>query len=447
MTDELLQAQEELARALGRARAGEDRDLAQKVRERGEQVAHLLAGLLRLTRVHTPDNRAFDAPVAEFGKALAALVELLGTVHLVTVEDQVYLNDVRVRTEGKSGARDLGGELRRHETGGLTFHAPLTDAGIRALVAALAAPPEGESKRAALLTRLEAAELTTVEPAGIFRFRLHQGDDRRAPEDLLRRLLGLVSESRNNLRDGRVLNPLPLRRSVLELLDFGVGAPAFWGGYPAEASPYAVHATEVALVALATGRAAGFSSAFLQDLGIAALLHDAGYLSRGIGEGPAAFARHSLEGVRVGLRQRGFTEGKVRRLRAILEHHRDHATPNARPSPAGAILRIAEDYVNLARLYGARVLRADALGAMARVGGTLYHPVLIQVAINTLGRHPPGTLLELSDGRLARVATPARSPELWDRPLVRLVDPQTRQLLADFVDVAEGPAIRRALPG
>ena len=47
--DELDRAQSELGRALGRARSGEDRDLANQVRERGEQVATLLAGLLKLS--------------------------------------------------------------------------------------------------------------------------------------------------------------------------------------------------------------------------------------------------------------------------------------------------------------------------------------------------------------------------------------------------------------
>ncbi|HYD39800.1 MAG TPA: HD domain-containing protein [Anaeromyxobacter sp.] len=448
MRDELLQAQAELAKALGRARAGEDRDLAQKVREAGEQVAHLLSGLLKLTRVHAPENHAFDAPVAEFGKALAALVELLGTVHVVTVEDQIYVNDVRIRSEGKAGSRDLGAELRRHDAGGLSFHAPLQDVGVRALVRALGAPaPDGEGKREALLAALQAAEVTTVEPAGVFRLRLEEGEDRRTPDEVIRRVLGLVAETWANLEQGRVLNPLPLRRGVLDLLDLGLGAPAFWGGFPAEAAPHAIHATEVAMVALLTARTAGFSTGFVQDLGIAALVHDTGYLTRGVGDGPAAFARHPLEGARVVLRQRGFHEAKVRRLRAILEHHRDHATPGARPTPGGAILRLAEDYVNVARLYGARVLRADALGAMVKASGTLYHPVLAQVLVNALGRHPPGTLLELDDGRFARVAAPARSPELWERPLVRAIDPRTRQLSPEIIDLANGPRIRRAVPG
>lgn len=445
--DELLQAQEELARALRRARAGEDHDLAQKVRENGEQVAHMLSGLLKLTRVHSPDNRAFDMPVAEFSRSLSTLVEMLGTVHLVTVEDQIYVNDVRIRTDSKTGARDLGSELRRHDTGGLSFHSPLADPAVRALVRALATPPEGELKRVALLDRLQAAELTTVEPAGIFRFRLDEGEEKPSAAEVVRRMLGLVTETWCNLKDGRVLNPLPLRRCVLDVLDAGLGAPAFWGGFPSEAAPHAVHAAETAMVSLALARVSGFSSSFLQDLGIAALLHDTGYLSPGIGEGPAAFARHPLEGARVVLRQRGFHEAKVRRLRAMLEHHRDFATPNARPTPGGAILRLAEDYTNVVRLFGARVLRADALGAMLKGAGTLYHPVLVQVMVNALGRHPPGTLLELEDGRYARVAAPARSPELWDKPLVRPLDPRTREVQGQVLDLAGGPRIKRAVPG
>ncbi len=445
--DELIQAQRDLARALGRARAGEDRDLAQKVRESGEQVAHMLAGLLKLTRVHAPDNKAFDMPVAEFARGLSSLLDLLGTVHLVTVEDQVYVNDVRIRSEAKTGSHELGPELHRHDCGGLSFHVPLSDPAIRALVRELVAPPAGDARRAALVARLQAAGLTTVEPAGIFRLRLEEGDEPRSPDAAIRRILGLVAETWGNLQDGRALNPLPLRRGVLEVLDAGLGAPAFWGGFPSDAAPHAVHATEVAMVALLVAREAGFSSGFLQDLGIAALLHDAGYLCPGIGEGPAAFARHSLEGARVILRQRGFQEAKIRRLRAVLEHHRDFATPHARPTPGGAILRMAEDYANVARLFGGRVLRADGLGAMLKGAGTLYHPVLVQVMVNALGRHPPGTLLELEDGRYARVAAPARSRELWDRPLVRPLDPRTREQQPEIVDLAKGPRIRRAVPG
>ncbi|HEX7487803.1 MAG TPA: hypothetical protein VF341_02765, partial [Anaeromyxobacteraceae bacterium] len=76
--DELARAQSSLGRAIGRARAGEDRELSQKVREGGEALANIVCGLLKMSRVHAADNRAFDAPAAELSRLLSMLLELLG---------------------------------------------------------------------------------------------------------------------------------------------------------------------------------------------------------------------------------------------------------------------------------------------------------------------------------------------------------------------------------
>jgi HD domain len=447
--DDLDLAQSSLGRALGRARAGEDRELAQKVREGGEQLVQLIAGLLKLSRVHSPDNRAFDAPVAELARLLAALGEALGTVNLVMVEDQVYLNDIRVRTDNRPGAGGLGAELKRHNTGGLVLYSPLTGPQIRVLVKGLAGPPAAEWPRGALGGWLLEQGLGAVELHGIHRFqavRTDQAPPDRSPEQVLRLLVERASEAWDHLAAGRMLNPLPIRRAVAEALESGIEAPAFWLGLP-DCLPHAAHAVEVAMVALLVGKAAGFSATVLQDLGIAGLVHDVGYLAPSVGEGPAGLARHPVEGARLVLRQRGFSEAKLRRLRAVLEHHRDQADPAGPPSPAGAVLRLAEDYANVIRLYGAKVARADALGAMLKAGGRLYHPALVQAMVNALGRHPPGTLVELSDGGYGRVAAPARGPDLWDRPLVKRLDAQTRLPTGPLVDTFRDGAIRRALAG
>jgi hypothetical protein len=133
-------------------------------------------------------------------------------------------------------------------------------------------------------------------------------------------------------------------------------------------------------------------------------------------------------------------------MRAVLEHHRDAGAPGGGPSTAGLVLRIAEDYANGVRLYAARALRADLLGAMLRAG-TRYHPALLQLLVNALGKFPPGTRVELADGRLARVAAPARAPELWGTPLLQVLDRATGALTTKLLDTARGIEIRRAVPG
>jgi hypothetical protein len=448
--DDLSIAQSSLARAIARARAGEDHELAQKVRERGETIAKLLAGLLRLNRLHDAQNAAFEVPVAELSRAVGDLYDLLGTVHLVAVKDQVYVNDVRVPASAP-GIKELTGELATHNAGGLTFHGPLAPDAVRSLVACFSAKPTAVAPRRALQQALLARGILAVELTPRVRFVGDDGDaaDVRDPVEAMRRTLRLVEETYDNVFAGRVLNVLPLRRAVAAILDVGPGTPELWETIP-EGLPHASHAASVALVALLVGKAAGLRSGVLQDVGLAGLTHDMGYAALPPDAPPAdSLPRHGAETARIMLRQRGFHVAKLRRLRAVLDHHRDFADPRGAPSALGALLRLAEDYSTLLRLHGAKISPADALGAIARGAGRVYHPALAQLMVNVLGRYPPGTLLELEDGRLARSVSPVRTAETFATPLVRLFDAKTRAFSAERLDLARGgaPAVRRVLPG
>jgi hypothetical protein len=446
---EVAQAQTSLARAVARARAGEDYELAQKVRERGETTSKLLAGLLKLNKVHTADNTAFDVPVTELARAIRELVDLLGTVHLVAVQDQVYVNDIRIPT-GSGASGDLSAQLATHNAGGLTFHAALAPEAVRAIVSAFATAPAAQLPRHALQRSLFARGVKTVELTPRVRY-IAEDDEKattRNPLEAMGRALQLVAETYDNVAAGRVLNVLPLRRAVSEFLELGPEAPVLWDTV-AEGLPHASHAVTVALVALLMGKGAGLRVGMLQDLGLAGLIHDVGYASLPA-NAPAAegLARHPGEAVRILLRQRGFHVAKLRRLRAVLDHHRDHADPRGRPSILGELLRLAEDYATLVRVAGAKGSPAHALAAIARGAGRLYHPALAQLLVNVLGRYPPGTLVELADGRMARSASPARSAQTFAAPLVHLLDPRTKTFSRDLLDLAvAGPAVRRALPG
>ncbi len=412
--DDLVQAQERLGRALGRARVGEDRELANQVRELGERLAHLLAGLLKMTRMHAPDNHAFDKPVADLHATLVQLGDLLGAIHLVAIEDQIYVNDIRIRAGDKAHSlSEIGTELAHHNVGGITFHSALEGPQIRALLAATAAPPAAEAPRTALARDLEQRGVNGVELLGRFRFRLAGetepvGAD---PRDLVTRAVAAADEAFQNLSAGRVPNPLPLRRVVSELLRRDLGEEDLWID-PAPAAAHAVHAFRVAHLALLIGRALGLPESALQDLGLAGFYHDAGYAAAP----DMRFEQHAGAGALLMLRQKGFHEAKTRRILALLEHHRDHA--GSRPGLFARILRIAEDYDTLAR-RARRVAPTTALALMAKWSGSRYDPVLFQLFLNTLGAYPPGTILRLEDGRVMRSISMTRGPETFTTPRAR----------------------------
>jgi hypothetical protein len=421
--DDLSQAQEDLARALGRARIGEDRALANLVRELGERLAHLLAGLLRMTQLHSPDNTAFNQPVEELHRTLVKLNDTLGSVHLVAVEDQVYVNDIRIRTgEKDTGIHDLGAELLRHNVGGITFHKPLDDAGIRTLVGLLGGEGAPEEPRTALVRALAAAGVTGLELTGRHRFRMagESGHDLSERHDFIPRALTAIDEAFQNLAAGRIPNPLPLRRLVTELLERDLADEELWED-PKTAPALARHLLRVAHLSLLVGRAAGLAQDVLQDLGVSALYHDCGYAAGGRAEAAeVGFAEHPLAGARLLMHQRGFHEAKTRRVLAALQHHRA-ANEHPHPGLFGRIIRIAEDYDTLSRRSG-KLSPTMALATMLKAAGTLYDPVLLQLLINTLGAYPPGTLLQLEDGRVVRCVTPGPGSERFASPIARCVN-------------------------
>ena len=468
--DELVAAQERIGRALSIAAVGEDPQVRKKVREEGEQFVRLLNGLLRLTRTHELTNQAFDAPCREFGALIGRLVGLLGVVHLVIVEDQVYINEIRIRLDKSTDdRRALDSELHRHNVGGLTFFGELSGVEVKAIIACFASKSDGGAPRTALMEALQREGVDRkVELAGVFRYRTTGeavSDVRQETHRIGERALNVVEEFWDAAGSNRLQNALPARRVVTELLDAGVGAEALVEE-PSRTSVHGLHAWRVCQLALIMGRGAGLGEAELQDLGLCALFHDVGYAARE-GAVPARdgrpaepgyappFERHAAAGARLLLSHRGFSEAKVRRALGILEHHRDNLDPRGRPCLFARIVRIADDYETLVRAFvppsapRPGLSPAEALGRMARHVPGRYDPALFQLLINHLGRFPPGTRIQLKDGRVVRVVSGARSPGTFDKPrcvVTRLADGSVPDEEIE-VDLAVEGEILRVLRG
>lgn len=443
----LADAQARIAKALDRARAGEDKELAQQVRDRGEALVNLLAGTARMTHIHHIDNKAFQAPCRELAATLEKLHDLLGLVQVVMVEDQVYVNDIRLRFEARNEVpRELAALWRRHEAGGLTVHTKLDEAQVKALIVAVVGEPAASHPRVALQAVLQRAGMAQVELQPIFRFVLNNeqpgdgpggggpggggggGGGRRKIHQDVREVYALAASAMGDLWDslalGRNPNPLPVRKMVNELVDMDAKQRAealIAGTRDVRSPPHTRHSLQVASLAVLIGREVGLPEASLADLGVAASFHDGGYTAEEDGY-PPPFERHTTAGARQLLKQRGFHEARVRRLLVCLEHHRTY-DDDRRPSLFSRIVHVADDYDTLTRYRPAGPLLAppDALARMYAAAGTVYDPVLLQAFINRMGKYPPGSILELDDRSWVLVVSGVREPALFDRPLTRLV--------------------------
>ena len=297
---------------------------------------------------------------------------------------------------------------------------------------------------------LKKAGVEGVALSGVFLFQLGDEDEEamRSTVLMMERAHRSVEEAWTAVGELRVPNPLPLRRSVTEMLSSGLVAEGLWDRLD-EADPHSRHSVRVARYALVIGEAIGLNAANMQDLGVAAVFHDIGYVSReGAERGrdgrrghpgfPPPFERHAAAGARMLLKQRGFHEARVHRMLAALEHHKDFADPNGKPSLFSRIVRIAEDFDNFSSSLHSFFSPARALELMVSMAGSIYDPVLFQVFMNRVGKYPPGTLLKLTDGRIVCSRSLVRVPEAFDRPecfVVRQAD-GTRPKVSGLIDLA-----------
>lgn len=432
--EEIFDAQKQLGHVIERAQIGEEKDFARTIREKGEAFISLLYGTMKMTRLYERNNETFKRPIEELVDQIAFLMQHLGTIHLVTVEEQVYINDVRIRfNTAKESARELGAMLRQHNVGGITFHQPLTcEAMLDLLIVLAAESKKAKKRRSNLLKRLKLRKIKGIELSGVNRYLLKSEEELLSEEEgewhvLIEKILNLVEENWNNAAAKRAINPLALRRVVVELLTAGIYSEALWGAFPLS-SEHASHALRVCRLCLVIADQIGLSDKAKQDLGVTALIHDIGYIYH---EGASAnsFGDHIRNGALIMLRQKGFHDAKIQRMLGTLYHHHDYKAVKDLPSLFARIIKLADDYDNYCRESAGGLSPAAALAKMGSGAGVIYDPSLFQAMVNILGCYPPGTRLRLADGRVVTCLSLVREKN-FDKPRVKRSDGRVVELAA-----------------
>ena len=236
--------------------------------------------------------------------------------------------------------------------------------------------------------------------------------------------------------------------SAIRLLSEGVGERA------------AMHPVNVAVMSLLLGRAMGLPRQDLLDLGVAAFLHDIGKLQlpprvrwfddKFTSDDFKQYQEHVDKGVAVAGRMQ-LSEGAVM---AIAQHHElmDGSGFPARPPGSeltlpARILALTNRYDNLCNSPrpGSTCTPHEALSRIFAQHKARYDNVVLSAFIRMMGVYPPGSVVELIDGRFALVVSVNSDRPLKPRVIVH--EPSVTRHEALILDLENQPGIgiRRSL--
>lgn len=386
------------------------------LRKHGLQIAMRLHATLRTGRSYSIGNQAFTRQLQQLLESLVPVLAEHGEAVVVSHDGDLQVNGVQLplRSTSLRFLEQLAQEFQVREIAGVEFRAGLKLAELESFMRYFM--PSELYKGAELLHACASQDFRHVRPlelAGV--------EDPAGPADDAgsARISDAYARA---LRNARLLLADPEWRHGLELrhlkrvsqplvddaLEDGPGAAAL-ADVPPAGSAWE-HAVHVCAVAVAVGHQLGLDRAGLSELGVAALLHDAGD-EPGAGRAPSGPADdgHTIDGVRRIARMTTLNATSFTAMRAAFEHHATGAGPSLphgwRPAPLSQVVAIADAYVCLLEHCETGRPTLTPRDALARVLGPLapsFHPGLRAALVRALGVYPPGQVVELDDGSVVR---------------------------------------------
>jgi hypothetical protein len=168
-------------------------------------------------------------------------------------------------------------------------------------------------------------------------------------------------------------------------------------------------------------------------------------------EGTPHATPHTREGVRRIACATTLNACSLDAMRTALEHHGAGTTPPPAPALLSRLVGLADAYVTFLSRGATRAQWISPSSALARVLALLRPdgpPALGLALVRALGCYPPGQLVELDDGAIARALVPV--PEDPERPWVELVADERGVLIPGArraaMPLPHARRITRALP-
>ena len=451
------------------------------MRDLGKSLVNYMFMALRTLAIHSSDNAAVEEPLRRLASVLDELSRVVHRTHFITVEGQVYLNDLRIKTDASAhnNVAYLIGQLDRHGIGGITFHKGPPPEQLKELLLLLLnnrPPTEGDALDAIRVV-LADAEVHDVEFDRPYYFKsggsggvaaMAEGVAAEQEVAALSYAKGVlaVKDYFRAVEAAETANPLRIRKIMHDLVDLAEDDPEHFlklHTIHGVEDPYYTHCTNVAALAVAVGRELGLGQVDLSELGSAAMFHDLGYAaverwSEQEGRETTEDERmreHPIAGFRTLLKQGEFGPGLLRRMLVTLEHHMHFRRPGGYPHLGKKRLSVFTRIVQVADYYDALVtpigedpplLPVKALERIVANKGVVFDPLCVKALINVIGRFPYGSLVKLSSGEVGVVTSGGRSADAFSKPIVMIVrNANGTETAPREIDLALDPVMRRRI--
>jgi len=452
------------------------------LRELGRDLVNYFFMSLRTLAIHAEDNEAVELPLAKLLEIIGKLNKAVHRTHFITVEGQIYLNDLRIKMEAAaySNVVYLVSVLDKHEIGGITFSGVLEQAQLKQLLLLLlnTSPPRGEEADPLSHIRklLKEANIPEVDFDRPYFFKAAEakrvlGEEAAADQEaaVVAYAKGVlaVKDYFRAIEAAEAANPLRIRKIIQDLVDVAEEDPEDFlklHTIHGVEDAYYNHCTNVAVLAVSIGRHLQLSRLELADLGSAAMLHDLGYssLARMTEEEGRSFDEserkkwHPVAGFKTLLGQGEFGPGLLRRMLVTLEHHMHFSRPGGFPNLGKKRLSVYTRIIQVADHYDALVcptpsgepglLPIKALERLIAASGQIFDPLVVQVLVNVVGRYPYGSLVTLSSKETGVVVCGGRVEESFLTPRVLVVrNADGTECAPREVDLATDRAMKRRI--
>jgi len=429
---------------------GPSETLKVEVRRHGKGILRSLAMAMRISRLYSFSHPHVMSVLKELEASLTAFCRTEESCCLSRMEDALFINKVRIKTDfgSSQGFAFLVDVMKAREIGEITFHEGIRRNDLDLLLALLSKPlaPQ-ESPWDSFEPALKDTGFSSIE---IRRYGEAEGLSRVDSEGELLTMgfyfktIAILEGAFQAAKAEQQMKLRDLRHAVQTLVDMTLMDERILlslVNIKDAGAPWANHAVNVALLAVALGAKLGLSKRLLSDLGLTSLLHDVGkaILSEHFLTTPrTSFSLedaklnddHVFSGAEILLKER-MGESLMRAVNvAFLHHYRFDKTgyPKLRTSTEQdlftRIVAVADFYDNATT---PRRLEEDArdagqvLRAILDGSGTEFDPLVVKTFVNLMGLYPVGCIVRLDTGEVGTVVEQPSSSKHLDRPKVKLL--------------------------